>query len=278
MALPFSFQLPSELFFRWKHLEILGGKDLLAVVQNRILRHRLVPFRTQDKADGGVVTFAGVLVIENPHIAIHLTYILMGQVSHLQIDQDEALQDADVEHQVHEQVGVVEGDALLARNESKSLAQFEKEGLKLADEGRCQVGFQDPMLLRQGHEIQHVGILNRVQRTFQHLSPVGEVHHAGLVPAFQKPGKKAGVNLAFKLPDAPSLSLNFDFIKGAFLRILNPSQDTVMGPANGWGKPMTYKGFNRISEFITQCVMNSVRVLARQGLDRGGSIRKRLVK
>ena len=47
-----------------------------------------------------VVPFGGVLFVEQAHIAVHLSNILMGQLPHLQIDQHIALEDAVVKHQI----------------------------------------------------------------------------------------------------------------------------------------------------------------------------------
>jgi hypothetical protein len=59
----------------------------------------------------------------------------VGELSDFQIDEDVAAQQAVVENQVDEEVLFVEGEALLARFEEETLAEFEQEMLDAGDDG-----------------------------------------------------------------------------------------------------------------------------------------------
>jgi hypothetical protein len=81
------FDLKAQLLFRRQAEHVLGGEDLPAVVQNRIARHRFVPFRAENQADGRVIVRRDEQSVVHPHIAVHLTDIRMGQLAHFEVNQ-----------------------------------------------------------------------------------------------------------------------------------------------------------------------------------------------
>lgn len=68
-----------KLVTRCKHLPTIG--------ESRVLRDGLVFLRTQNKAGRGIVVWAPHKIIEHANIAVHLTNIPMGELSHLQVDE-----------------------------------------------------------------------------------------------------------------------------------------------------------------------------------------------
>ena len=72
-----------KLVTRCKHLPTIG--------ESRVLRDGFVFLRTQNKANRGIVVWAPHKIIEHANIAVHLTNIPMGELSHLQVDEHVAL-------------------------------------------------------------------------------------------------------------------------------------------------------------------------------------------
>ena len=56
---------------------------LPTIGESRVLRDGFVFLRTQNKADRGIVVWAPHKIIEHANIAVHLTNIPMGELSHL---------------------------------------------------------------------------------------------------------------------------------------------------------------------------------------------------
>jgi len=77
---------------------------LFIFLEDRILNDGLVFVRAQDDADGGVVIVAALEVVEHPDIHVDLADVLMAELAGLEVDDDEALEQVVVEHQVDVEV------------------------------------------------------------------------------------------------------------------------------------------------------------------------------
>ena len=161
----FALKLESQFFLAWEKLQILRGEDLAAFAQDRIFRDRLAFVGAQDQAEDRVVAGCLEAILEEPYVAVHLPYVTMGQSAVLQIDEEKALEDVVVEHEVDVEILVVESDVALARDEGESLAQLEEERLQVVDDGLFDVAFVEFGFVGQAEEFEYV-------RRFQHVGSV----------------------------------------------------------------------------------------------------------
>lgn len=81
----------------------------------------LAGFRTEQYANGRIVAFRALQFIIHSHIHIHLSYVLMGDLGRLQVDQYEAFHQVIVEYQVYVVVLGIGDDVLLALYEGIAL-------------------------------------------------------------------------------------------------------------------------------------------------------------
>ena len=93
----------------------------------------------QDDADRGPLVRRLHVAIEVVHVHLHLAQILVAQLADLQVDQHVAAKQTVVEHQIDEEVLLVEGEPLLSCLEEKALAELEQEVLELVDDGGFEI-------------------------------------------------------------------------------------------------------------------------------------------
>jgi len=137
----FAQQFPLQFFLAGQREAIARGKQLPALVQDRIASDGLVFLGAEDQTDGGVVAFEPVLLFIKADIAIHLTDILMSEFSYFQVHQHNAPEQVVVEHQVDVEIFVGEADAVLARYEREAAAELQQELLKTRDDGVFKLAF-----------------------------------------------------------------------------------------------------------------------------------------
>src|SRR5690606_25691617 len=101
-------ELGAELLGRRQVQLIPRGEDLLVVLGERDLHHRVVLARAQHDSDGGVLVLYALESVEVVHVHLHLTEVLMRELAELEIDEDEAPQESVVEDEVDEEVIAVD--------------------------------------------------------------------------------------------------------------------------------------------------------------------------
>ena len=71
----------------------------------------------------------------------------MGQLADLEVDKHIAAQEAVIEHQVYEEVLLIEGEPLLPCLKQEAFAKFQQEVFDVGDDGRFQLGLRIAGLL-----------------------------------------------------------------------------------------------------------------------------------
>src|SRR5690606_35590848 len=80
--------------------DVLRRKEPFVLVQHRVACDRLILLRAQNEADGWSVAFGATLRVEESHVAVHLSDVLMCEFSELEVDEQVALENNIVEDQV----------------------------------------------------------------------------------------------------------------------------------------------------------------------------------
>ena len=73
------------------------------------------------------------------HVHLHLPNVLVRELAKLQIEEHKTAQEPVVEHEVHLEVVLLVGEALLPAHEGVSAPQLEEELLQVVDDARLQV-------------------------------------------------------------------------------------------------------------------------------------------
>src|SRR4051794_7719897 len=114
----------------------------------------------------------------------------MAELFKLELDEDVALEDAMVEHQIDEAVLVADQDALLASFEAEAVPQFQKEFLEMVEKLLFEVRFANNLAWFQAQELEDVRVAH------------GEGRRSGLGL-----GMGGGSELAFVLGEGGSLEV-----------------------------------------------------------------------
>ena len=122
---------------------VLLDEELAIHLVGSIFDKEFVFASGEDDADRRVIALGVFLSGEVAEIQIHLANVVVFDVVDLEIDENEAAEDAVVEHEIDAVVGVVERDAVLSADEGESLAKLKEEGLEVIAEECFQVGFGD---------------------------------------------------------------------------------------------------------------------------------------
>lgn len=96
-------------------------------MQNRVPRNVLTSFTAQKNSDCRIVAFLALQIIIHTDIHINLPNILMGNCTHLQVNQNVTFQFNIVEYKVDIIVFRICNNVLLASHKSKSFAHFHQK-------------------------------------------------------------------------------------------------------------------------------------------------------
>lgn len=151
----------------------------------------------ENDADGRVVAFGVLFLGEVAEIHVHLADVVVLDVVHLEVDEDEAAQDAVVEYEIDAVVGVVEGDAVLAADEGEAFAKLQEEGLEVIAEAGFETGFGEVVWLGDFQELEDVGIAQEVGGFVDGPALAGELEDGVLVLPGGEAEEEGGVLLAF---------------------------------------------------------------------------------
>lgn len=185
----------ARIFFLLQHLVRLSINLKRCVSIKLILLHeqradhlvsgvfdeQLVLVAAEDDADRRVVAIAVFLAGEVAQIQVHLTDVVGLHVVDLQINEDEAAQDALVKDQINLVVRVVQRNAVLPPDEGETLAEFEQELLEVVAKNRFELGFRYLIRLGDFQELEDVRLAQQVGGLFDDLALRGELQDAGLV-------------------------------------------------------------------------------------------------
>lgn len=109
-------------------------------MQDRVSRDVLAGFATQQNADCGIVALFAFEFIVHPNVHINLADILMGDRTHLQVNQNITFQFDVVEYKVDVVIFRIGHNMLLPGHESKSLSHFHEEVPDVRKNCRLQIG------------------------------------------------------------------------------------------------------------------------------------------
>lgn len=137
MAAFFSGKLEGEFEFAAQFLAI--GQVELVFLDEELAVHlvggvfdkQFVLVPGENDADGRIVARDIFFLGEVAEVKIHLANVVVLDFVQFQINQNEAAQDAMVEHEVHPVMGVVDGDAVLPPDEGEAFAKLQEEGLEV---------------------------------------------------------------------------------------------------------------------------------------------------
>lgn len=155
----------------------------------------------------------------------------MGQLVALEVDNDVAAQQPVVEDEIHVEMVVVKGEALLPRLKENSPAKFQQKALQPVDDGRFKLVFGICRFFFQAQEFQHERVFDDVGSFFHHLTFPGESTDVVFVAAQRQPFIKRAGDLAFQFPYTPTVPGGFDFIELSFVGVVDGEKRHVMGPA-----------------------------------------------
>lgn len=131
LFLPFYFT--SQFFFRRHIGHIFCGKQLLTVVEDRILGDSRIGVRAKQYADSGIVVLSSEQIIIHSNIHIKLSDISMTQLMGLQFEYDKTLHPEVIEYKVYEEIVCICCDMLLSFHESKTSTEFKYKLLEIVN-------------------------------------------------------------------------------------------------------------------------------------------------
>lgn len=115
------------------------SEELLIFFGQRDLYHRIVLLGAENDAHCWLLVFGTLEPIEPIHVHHHLTEVLVCELPELEVNEDKAAQQPIVENQVNIEVIAFDAQTLLARHETETLAEFQKELLEAIDDGLFEV-------------------------------------------------------------------------------------------------------------------------------------------
>ena len=161
-ALTVGFQESTKFFGRWESDEVAGDEEFVVDPGGSELDGGTLMITAKDDADGRGVAIVHPVGFPPVEVEIHLPGIAVFERSDFQIDEDVATESAVVENEINVVVLPPHGDAFLPGLEAKPVAEFEEEGLEVAEECALKVGFEILRALGQAGEFQDIGIADQV--------------------------------------------------------------------------------------------------------------------
>jgi hypothetical protein len=168
------------------------------------------------------------VAVEVVHIHLHLAEVAVGELADLEIDQNITAQQPIVENEVHEEVVLAEGEALLPSLEEKAFAEFEEEVLELAYDCGLEVALGVGGLFLQTEKLQDAGILEQVRGAANGVPVQRQPVDAILVPAQGEAFVAAGTRLALELGERPPGLGGFDLVEAALAVVANTEEEDVV--------------------------------------------------
>src|SRR5207244_3654560 len=115
--------------------------------------------------------------IEEIHVHLHLTEVLMRELPQLQVDEDEAAEQPIVEDEVDVEVIALEREPLLSRDEAEAFPHLEEEFLEPADDRLFEIPLLRRRLLAKVEELEDERILDHVAGYGDLLAVAREIAH-----------------------------------------------------------------------------------------------------
>ena len=155
-------------------LQLVGGDaDGICLGAQGVFDFHVVLLGAEDDADGRLVAGGAFFVVQKIQIEIHLARELRLEGADFEIECDERLEEAVVKEEVDEILLFPKRDAMLATDETKAVAEFEKEGLQARDEPVFEFPFLDR--LAEAEKIQTVGAFEHLIRLLREVFRQSEI-------------------------------------------------------------------------------------------------------
>ena len=180
----------------------------------------MVLLGAQKKAQGQIVAFGHHVLLIPTHVGIELAQVLVAEFIELELDQDVALEDPVVEHQVNEIMPAADQDALLPGLETETMAQLEEKILELVEQCVLQVRFPHHLFGLEPEKLENVGLADRELGFFFLRAGPHQGRELLGVPGKARPLEIERPDLAPELPHRPVAADALEFIKGPLERVV----------------------------------------------------------
>lgn len=229
-SLESEFEFAAEFFAIGKIELVFLDEELAIHFIGGVFDKQFVFVAGEDDTDGRVVAFAVFLGGEVAEVEIHLADVVVLDFLELQIDEDEASQDAVVKDEIDAVVGVIDRHAVLAADEGEAFAQFQKKGLEVVAELRLQIGLVQGVGFGDFEEFKDIGIAQEVAGLFHSLALAGELEDLALVLPGSESQKEGGFLLALKFWNRPAFFDGLLFVKSPFQAVIDSEQLDIVRP------------------------------------------------
>ena len=181
----------------------------------------------------------------------------MGDLVRLEVDQEEALEQVVVEHEVDVIFVDVGVDMLLAAYESEALAQFHDEPLHVEGEAAFEGFLGIALVLPEAEELNHHGVFDVLQVVLQGGGEAVHLVDDGLFGLrLEETEVVLRADVAVQHAGAPSLTEAFLLVPEAGFGVLDSDQLAVVRP----GEQLLTRCVNYLCagfRFWTRCVQNT---------------------
>ena len=169
------------------------------VFGKRVFYDSITLVSTKDNTDGRIIAFVHKLPGIVVYIHLHLSNILMGQLSHFEVNQHKAFQNVVVEHQINVEVLTVQCEPLLPSHKRKASAQFQKELLQVINQCLLQIAFKHMGVWLDLQELHNIGAFDDLLIFRLRLGGLNLSGNGGLCPDW-----KAAADNTWCEPAAPT--------------------------------------------------------------------------
>jgi len=136
-------------------------------------------------------------------VHLHLSKVLMGELTDFQVNQHVAVQQAIVEHEVNEEVIFIKGEAFLSGLEKEAFSQFQEKVLQFVDDSGFKIGLGVFCLFVEPQKLQHVRLFQQISRLGDDLPLFCQPPYLIFIPTQRQPFIQACVELALEFGQRP---------------------------------------------------------------------------
>ncbi len=152
----------AELLGARQRDEVTGDEEFLAETGGSVFDLGLVLVTAEHDADRRLVTVSHHVLLEIIQVEVHLPGVGVGEGADFQVNQHMAAEPPVVKHEVDAIVLVADGDAELARLETKTGADFEEESLDMIEECGLEIVLRVGSSIGESREFEHVRIADEI--------------------------------------------------------------------------------------------------------------------
>ena len=244
-------QFVPQLIFVGQIQLVFAHEEAVGYPLRRELHDQIVLVGPQDDAHGLGIATATDFRFEVVQIHVHLPDVLVPDHAALEVDENEALEQEIVEHEIDtaRMLRVEGGDAVLAGDKRKPAAQFEKEIAQVRDKRRMEPPFLQALGNRNSGKLEDVRIAEHVFG-LPHLDAfVRQGQHPGLVAGKRDAVEQHGLHLPPEFADAPFRGFALLHVERDFQRVVGTEDFKVVAPCQKSGR-LDFAGNSRHLDFL----------------------------